>query len=86
MLNERYKNLRVEQSFIDTLNNIEGTANPPLSEDLLRKAQEVRSLIGEETYIGSAHKDILEAYRSVAPESDRYNQVMFKKFEKEVLS
>lgn len=84
--NEKHKNLSVDQSFVDTLGNINEQHNPELSEVMLEKALELKTIVTDPTYVGPRHRDILEAYREVAPQKDRYNQLLFKKFESKVIT
>lgn len=84
MFDPDYKNLHVSESFIDTLNEISSAHDIPLSEEHTEKAQQLKETFLEETYIGSHSDDIIKAYREITPKKYHYNQILFKKFEREV--
>lgn len=79
---DQYPNLHVDKAFIDTLSSINESGNLPLTEEMVNKAQELKEKITQETYVGSPNNDIIEAYREVAPQSNKYDQNMFKRFER----
>lgn len=85
MLNGEYKNLRVDPTFLSALNEVVDSNTPTLTEDLLEEVKVLKEKFSQPTYIGARHQDILDSFKSVVQPEHRYDEALFKLFEREVL-